>query len=162
MSITRKTHWMFAAAAAGALALTACSPAEAPATADAQAPADAAATADAATASPAQAGAPSVEALQGLTIVQFGPTSAKAGEAFNEQPDGSSAIWAKADRELSGYDAALWLNGVRLGHRAVSGATVSGAIPAELLAKPGTLALEIRIGENGTELTSSKVDFVVE
>lgn len=146
---------MFSAAAAGVVALAACSPSSAPERGDG--------TAGTSTpTAPTPPARPSVEALKGLSITQFGPTSANAGEAFNEQPDGSSAIWAQADRELSGYDAALWLNGVRLDHPAVSGATVSGTIPAELLAKPGTLALEIRIGEDGSELTSSKVDFVVE
>ncbi len=143
MSITRKKHWMFAAMAAGTIALAGCAPAPAPS--DAAAPA-----------------AKSVDALAGLKIVQAGPTSAKAGVAFNAQPDGSSAIWAKADRELDGYDAALWLDGKRLDNRGIKGSTVSGTIPASMLATAGTFPLEIRIGKDGTELSSEKIDFVVE
>lgn len=151
MSITRKKHWMFLAA--GAMALAGCSPTPPPASSGDSNPSPV-------SAEPAQAS--SLDALAGLAIVNYGPQSTKAGEAFNTVADGSSALWVKADRSLDGYDAALWLNGKRLDNRAINGSTVTGTVPQEDLGTPGTYALEIRIGQDGTELASEKVDFVIE
>lgn len=61
-----------------------------------------------------------------------------------------------------GYDAAVWLDGKRLDNRAISGSTVTGSIPASMLTKAGTHAPEIRIGEDGTAMSSTKVDFTIE
>lgn len=138
----------------GGLMLSGCSQPETPAAASTETVAAAPA--------PAVAAAPSLDALQGLKVEDFGPKNTKAGEAFNEQLDGSSAIWVRADRNLEGYDAAVWFNGQRLGGRGISEKTVSGTIPAELLAKVGTYAVEIRIGADGTALSSNKVEFVVQ
>ncbi|MFT3761082.1 MAG: hypothetical protein QM761_00425 [Pseudoxanthomonas sp.] len=131
----------------GMLALAACGP-EQPAAAPTNA-------APAAT-------APTDGALVAIKIEAFGPKSTKAGVAFNEQPDGSSAIWARTNQNLEGRDAALWFNGQRLGGRGIKASTVSGTIPASALATPGTYSLEIRIGADGSELASDKVDFVIE
>lgn len=144
----------------GSLGLAGCSDPGAPAP-DATAAAAPAADATAAPAATAAA-TPSLDALQGLKVEDFGPKNTKAGQAFNEQPDGSSAIWVRADRNLEGYDAAVWFNGQRLGSRGISARTVSGTIPAELLAKAGTYSVEIRIGADGAALASDKVDFVVQ
>jgi len=154
MSITRKNYSMFAFATVGAMLLAACSPS--PQSANNANPSSATAE----TAAPSAK--KSVEALSGLKIVEFGPSPVKAGEAFNAQPDGSSAVWAKADRNLGGYEAALWLDGKRLDGRGIAGDTVSGLIPAASLARAATLPLEIRIGDDGSELSSTKVDFVIE
>ena len=152
MSIIRKKYWMFAAGVAGAMAWTACSPPEsdqnraAPAKVEATPPV------------PAVPEAKTIEALAGLKIVGFGPTTAKA----SSEPDSSVDVWASADRALDGYQASLWLNGMPLDNTAISGVTVTGTVPAALLATPGIYSLEIRIGEAGRDLTSDKVSFVVE
>lgn len=155
MSIIRKKHWMFTAGVAGTLALAACSPPQ-----DSQEGAAPAAIETTPT-SPAPQVVPeakSIEALAGLKIVGFGPTATKA----SNEPDSRLDLWASADRALDGYQASLWLNGQPLDNTAISGVTVTGTVPASLLATPGTYALEIRIGEGGRDLASSKVDFVVE
>ncbi|KOQ77960.1 hypothetical protein ABW45_08495 [Stenotrophomonas maltophilia] len=152
MSITRKTHWMFVAAIAGTLALAACSP---PQNAESEA---AKAEASAPVAEAATPAAKPIDALTGLKIVGYGPTTAKASTASDARVD----VWATADRSLEGYQASLWLNGQQLENAAVSGVTATGTLPASLLATPGTYPLEIRIGENGELLTSEKVDFVIE
>lgn len=150
MSINHKKHWMFVVALAGTIALTACSPP--PQTAENE-------SADAA-ANPApvvtQPEVKPLDVLNGLKIVQFGPTSAKA------QSVDRLDVWAQADRALDGYEAALWLDGKRLENSAIAGATVTGTIPASLLATKGTFPLEIRVGEDGTKLVSDKVDFIIE
>lgn len=137
-------HWMFVAGMTGTL--IACSP---PQTAE---------NGDEAPATASQPEAKSIDALAGLKIVNFGPAMTKA----TTEPGARVDIWASADRTLEGYKATLWLNGQRLGNGAIAGATVTGTVPAALLATPGTFALEIRIGDNGNELTSQKVDFIVE
>jgi len=135
----------------GTLALTGCGTEPAPAPADTTA----------ATPAAAPAAAPA-DALTAIKIEAFGPKTTKAGVSFNEQPDGSSAIWARADQNLEGRDAALWFNGQRLGGRGIKSGTVSGTIPASALTTPGTYPLEIRIGADGSELASDKVEFVIE
>lgn len=152
MSIIRKKNWVFLAGVTGALALAACSPPDS--SQNGAAPAAVETTPAAA----APSAVKSAEALTGLKIVGFGPTAAKASSA----PDSRVDVWASADRALDGYKASLWLNGKPMENTAVSGMTVTGTVPAALLATPGTYALEIRIGETGSDLTTNKVDFVVE
>jgi hypothetical protein len=152
MSIIRKKHWVFVAGVAGTLALTACSPPENDQNRAAPA------VVEAVPAAPVLSEAKTVEALTGLKIVGFGPTATKASSALDSRVD----VWASADRALDGYQASLWLNGKPLDNTAVSGVTVTGTVPAALLATPGTYALEIRIGDAGRDLTTNKVDFVVE
>ncbi|MFL9583172.1 hypothetical protein [Stenotrophomonas sp. AB1(2024)] len=154
MSITRTKQWMYGAAVTGALALAACSPPSQPATEKD----------DALEAVPvaAEPDVKSIEALTGLSIVRYGPTTTKALTASEAQDDRRVDVWVKADRDLEGYDAALWLGGKRLDNRAISGSTVTGSISASMLTAAGTLSLEIRIGEDGSTLSSSKVDFTIE
>jgi len=156
MSITRKKHWMFVASVAGTLALAACSPPPQPAADDATAPSVAEAPA-----APAPT-VKSIDALSGLKIVQFGPTSVKAHAPGDGKADERLDIWVQGDRNLDGYEAALWLDGKPLENPAISGTTVTGSIPVSALAVKGTFPLEIRIGEDGSKLTSEKVNFVVE
>lgn len=144
---------MFVATVVGSLALAACSPPPQPAAVESK---------DAATVPATQPEAKSIDALAGLGIIQFGPTSTKVHAEADAQAPARVDVWAKADRNLDGYDAALWLDGKRLDNRAISGSTVTGSIPASMLTTAGTFALEIRIGEDGSKLTSSKVDFIVE
>ncbi|HDS0925190.1 TPA: hypothetical protein QDZ10_003693 [Stenotrophomonas maltophilia] len=156
MSITRTKHWMYGATVAGALALAACSPSPQPAAEESKdealAPAPVAAEPE----------VKSIDALAGLAVVQYGPTTTKALAASEAQSDSRVDVWVKADRDLEGYDAAVWLDGKRLDNRAISGSTVTGSIPASMLTKAGTHALEIRIGEDGTAMSSTKVDFTIE
>lgn len=152
MSIIRNKNWRFLAGATGILTLAACSP---PDNSQNNAAAAAVETAPAAVAAPT---VKSVAALTGLKIVGFGPSPVKASSGSPKRVD----VWASTDRTLDGYKASLWLNGMPMENAAVSGVTVTGTVPASLLATPGTYALEIRIGENGTDLTTDKVDFVVE
>lgn len=152
MSIIRNKHWMFLALVTSALALAACSPP------DRSQNGTAPAAVETAPADPVLPAVKPVEALAGLKIVGFGPTATKASSALDSRVD----VWASADRSLDGYQAALWLNGKPMDNTAVSGVTVTGTVPAAVLATPGTYALEIRIGEAGRDLTTNKVDFVVE
>ena len=152
MSIISKKNCIYLAVVTGTLALAACSPPD-------RSQGDAApAAVETAPAGPALPTVKPVEALAGLKIVGFGPTATKASSA----PDSRVDVWASADRALDGYEASLWLNGTPMDNTAVSGVTVTGTVPAILLAKPGTYPLEIRIGEAGRDLTTNKVDFVVE
>ncbi len=101
-------------------------------------------------------------ALKSLGIEDFGPKKTKAGVSFNLQPNGKSAIWIRANQKLDGYDAAIWFDGHRLSDRGIQAGTVTGTVPAELFAKPGTYLLKIGVGEQGEQTSSETVDFVVE
>jgi hypothetical protein len=153
MGITSKKHWMFAAGIAGTLALVACSPPQSAGGDDA-----AQAAAEAPTVEPAQPEARPIDALNGLKIVGYGPTTTKSSTKHDVRVD----VWTSADRPLDGYKASLWLNGRQLDNTAIAGVTVTGTVPTSLLTTPGTYSLEIRIGEEGELLTSEKVDFIVE
>jgi len=151
MRIVSKQYWVFTAGIVGVLALSACNPP----------PLDPEGDASSSTASIGSAASPtakSIDALTGLKIQNFGPMAIKSSSIPGKRVD----IWASADRSLEGYKAALWLNGQALENTAISGVTVTGTVPAALLTKPGTLSLEIRVGENGIELTSEKVDLTIE
>jgi len=154
MSIVRNNPLKFVAVLSAAVVMASCSADKQP---------------DSASQSPTQAASPSVapaakpiEALKGLKIVAYGPSATKAGEAFNTQPDGASAVWAKSDRNLEGYDAAIWLDGVRLGNAGISTETVTGTLPAGETLRAGAVKLEIRIGQNGELLSSEPVSITVE
>lgn len=97
------------------------------------------------------------EELAGLKIVGFGPSIIKADIDSNSHID----IWATADRSLAAYEAGLWLNDQRLNNSAVADATVTGTVPTSLLATQQVLVLEIRIGADGTELSTDPVSFNV-
>lgn len=144
MSIIQPKLGALVAALGIAVLSVACSP---------QAPAPA--TESSAVGSPGQkVSSKPVSALKGLTIVAFGPSETAAGEPFNSQPDGSSAIWAKADRNIEGYDVALWLNDKRLANPGISGDVVTGTLPPGESLSAGESKLEIRVGPDGTALSS--------
>lgn len=97
-----------------------------------------------------------------LVIEDFGPHRIKAGETFNAQPDGASGIWVRVDQRLDGYPAAVWFAGRKLGGTGIDKGTVTGVVPADLINTPGTYEVEIRIGAEGEQGRSNKVQFVVE
>ncbi len=154
MSIVRNNSLKFVAVLTAAVVLASCSADKQPDPVS-QSPAEASSAAVMPEAKP-------IEALQGLKIVAYGPSATKAGEAFNTQPDGTSAVWAKSDRNLQGYDAAIWLDGVRLANTGISAETVTGTLPAGDTLRAGSVKLEIRIGQDGTLLSSEPVSIAVE
>jgi hypothetical protein len=74
------------------------------------------------------------------TVEAYGPTGTQAGEAFNRQPDGSSALWLR----LPGLrpTASLRFDGRPLAS-AIAGDGISAVVPPELFATPGRHWLQV-------------------
>ncbi len=93
-------------------------------------------------------------------LKDFGPTKTKAGQDFNVQPDGGTAIWVKAEN-ITETTTIVW------GDRRVptfKAANVSdlltASIPKELYAKPGQY--QIYLLDTKTGAKSNSMVFIVE
>ncbi|HKO19200.1 MAG TPA: hypothetical protein VJU82_09975 [Acidobacteriaceae bacterium] len=90
---------------------------------------------------------PRPEETRTLKIEAFGPEKVEAGQPFNLQSDGTSAIWMKLDRPPpAGFR--LYFGGAELSANA-DGTLVTATVAPELTAKPGKVAA--RIGTGGDE-----------
>ncbi len=93
-----------------------------------------------------------------LTLLKYGPEEIRAGQVFNKQPNGESAIWSKAANATK--DTVFVLNGVSL-QTAVSadGSEVSALVPKELYSKPGEYPLYLL--DTKTNKKSNELKFIV-
>ena len=73
-------------------------------------------------------------------IQNFGPRTAKAGEPFNVQPDGTSAAWFKLDSDVDGSEIRVHF-GDAIIPGTISGDVVTIKVPENAHAKPG----EVRV-----------------
>lgn len=96
-----------------------------------------------------------------VTITSYGPDKAVAGQPFNKQPSGNSAVWVRVNRSLDGSKAAIYFNGTRL-HSSISGNLITAGVPANLYAKPGTYMLHIAGMQGSANLRSNDVKVVVQ
>lgn len=85
-----------------------------------------------------------------LRVLRYGPDSALAGEAFNAQPDGNSAIWIELSGPVSA-DATLYLDGKPLKTFA-NGAAVTALVPNSLIGEPKTLEIRV-VDESGNRFS---------
>ena len=95
-----------------------------------------------------------------IKIVEYGPKETRAGHAFNAQSSGQAALWMQLDHPATAADTAIWWGDHRLAS-AVSGTTISAAVPAERYAIAGKYPLQVRVGGSATDKTSNVVHFVV-
>ena len=103
-------------------------------------------------------GCSSKEESQLLVLKKFGPEDIRAGQLFNKQPDGESAIWAETENATP--TTVLVLNGVSLKSAVVSeGRGVTAAVPKSLYEKPGGYPLYLLDKEN--QQKSNEMKFVV-
>jgi hypothetical protein len=96
-----------------------------------------------------------------LQITSWGPDRTKTGVAFNSQPDGSSALWVRLNRTLSGGTVSVDFNGHPLA-AVVQGELVTVSVPTSLYATPGTYALHVTVKQGAATVQSNDVKFVVE
>lgn len=96
-----------------------------------------------------------------LEITSYGPDHAKAGVAFNVQPDGGAAMWIRLNQSLDGDEAAIDFNGTLLPGN-ISGNLVTVAVPASMYAKPGIFTLRVIARKGARSVKSSDVKFTVE
>jgi hypothetical protein len=93
-----------------------------------------------------------------MVLVSYGPTDIKAGQVFNKQPEGESAIWAKTENAT--WSTVLVLNGVELKSAArPGGVLVTAIVPKDLYKKPGEYPLHL-LDKRSNE-KSNEIKFVV-
>lgn len=95
-----------------------------------------------------------------LKITSWGPDSTKAGEVFNQQPDGSAAFWVHLDHSVEGDVVWIQFNGAQL-QSDISGNLVTAKVPASLYAKSGTFKLDVIARRGNQSVQSNGVIFVV-
>lgn len=78
-----------------------------------------------------------------VRIVGFGPTPVEHGKPFNVQPDGSSAIWVRADKPVDARDV-LVLDGHPL-PTVITGDLLTAVVPSALTSSPGPKPLSIEL-----------------
>jgi len=96
-----------------------------------------------------------------LQITKWGPDRTKAGVVFNEQSDGSAALWIRMNKSLNGADVVVDFNGQPL-TTAVQGELVTATVPPSLFAAPGTYALHVSVKQGSAVVQSNGVTFLVE
>ena len=95
---------------------------------------------------------------EALVLKKFGPNDIKAGEVFNKQPNGESAIWAQADNVT--LTTALVLNNEVLFSQAYpKDNLVTALVPKNLYASPGEYPLWLL--DTKTNRKSNTVKFIV-
>lgn len=93
-----------------------------------------------------------------LVLKRFGPTEISAGQIFNKQPNGESAIWAETENATP--TTVFVLNGVPLESAPQSGGTaVSAVVPKNLYEKPGKYPLFLF--DRVTSNKSNEMTFIV-
>jgi len=95
-----------------------------------------------------------------LKVLEWGPDSTKAGIAFNVQPNGSSAMWIRANQSLDGGVAAIDFNGNALTSSSV-GSLITATVPTQLYAKPGVYPVRIVMKIGANVIRSNDVEFHV-
>jgi hypothetical protein len=93
-----------------------------------------------------------------LVLKNFGPEDIRAGQVFNKQSNGESAIWAKTENATP--TTVMVLNGVPLESAPQSeGREISAVIPKKLYEKPGEYPLYLLDKKNNQK--SNELKFVV-
>ncbi|NII08583.1 hypothetical protein [Luteibacter anthropi] len=96
-----------------------------------------------------------------LQVMDYGPRVAKAGVAFNKQPDGLSAMWFKLDRSVEGS-----LINVHVGDQVlkgdISGQMVTVKIPDSIHEKPMAVIISLDKVDGANVLRSNVVTLTLE
>lgn len=92
-----------------------------------------------------------------IVIKDFGPTKTKAGQVFNVQPNGESAIWVAAENATL-TTAIVW--GERRLGTTKEPYGASALVPKDLYAKPGQY--QIYLLDTKTGAKSNRMVFTVE
>lgn len=98
---------------------------------------------------------------ESLKITSWGPQQTKAGEPFNVQPSGNSALWIHVNQPLNGGDVTIDFNGHPL-NAAVQGELVTASVPSTLYAAAGKYGLHVTVKKGASAVRSNEVKFVVE
>ncbi|OGW38794.1 MAG: hypothetical protein A2Y97_01435 [Nitrospirae bacterium RBG_13_39_12] len=104
------------------------------------------------------AGCSSKQESKPLVLKKYGPEDIRAGQIFNKQPNGESAIWAETENATP--TTVFVLNGVSLESAPQSeGKAVSAVVPKNLYEKPGEYPLYLL--DKKTNQKSNEMKFIV-
>jgi hypothetical protein len=92
-----------------------------------------------------------------LIIKEIGPTKTKAGQGFNVQPEGMSALWVIAEN-VTDTTFIVWDGKLLKSFKAPYG--ISAPVPEEHYAKPGSY--QIYLLDTKTFAKSNSLVFIVE
>lgn len=93
-----------------------------------------------------------------LVLKKYGPTETRAGQVFNKQPNGESAIWAETENATP--TTVFVLNGVTLESAPqAEGKAVTAIVPKNLYEKPGEYPLYLLDKKTGQK--SNEMKFIV-
>ncbi len=93
-----------------------------------------------------------------LKMVKMGPTMIKAGQDFNVQPEGFSALWVEAENATK-TTVVVW-GDTQLKSSVKVPDLVTAAVPKELYSKPGKF--QISLLETKTGFKSNTIGVTVE
>jgi peptidoglycan/LPS O-acetylase OafA/YrhL len=94
-----------------------------------------------------------------VQIVAYGPDTVVRGQPFNQQPDGSSAIWVKLDR-VADPDFGLILGGKQL-KTVNNGVVLTATVPLGLLGNRGPVKLWVEAMRTTSKAQSKPVTILV-
>ena len=104
------------------------------------------------------AGCTSKQESKPLVLKKYGPEDIRAGQMFNKQPNGESAIWTETENATP--TAVLVLNGISLESAVVSeGRVVTAVVPKNLYEKPDEYPLYLL--DKKTNQKSNEIKFIV-
>jgi len=81
-------------------------------------------------------------------ITDFGPQKTKAGQVFNAQPDGKSALWVRAEN-FTDTTVVMWDDKKLLTYKQPYGG--SATVPRELYSKPGQYRISLLDTKTGVK-----------
>lgn len=90
-----------------------------------------------------------------LLLKQIGPVEVKAGQDFNVQPNGQSAMWAKTENATK-TTIIMWEN-VKLHTTFGNPNNVTALVPKELYSKPGQFQVYLLDTKTGAKSNSLMV-----
>ncbi len=84
-----------------------------------------------------------IDPLPKMSIANWGPSSVKSGEKFNQQPDGQSAVWI-VGKHFSPYAVIVWNGKELVTVKNTKRSVLTASVPDECYAAPGRYSLFIK------------------
>lgn len=98
-------------------------------------------------------------ATQKLVVSEWGPRGTVQGSAFNQQPNGKSALWIMVAGVREHPDTQITFGGKPMEDIAITAKVVTGAVPMSYIETPGSKEIVVREGGTGRKVVVG--DFIV-
>jgi hypothetical protein len=103
--------------------------------------------------------APTTTGSKSLAIIEYGPNQTTAGQPFNVQPDGRSAIWARTENATPTTVLVMKETVLESPFVQADGKLVTAGVPKALYEQPGEYPVFLL--DQQTQEKSNEVKFVV-